>query len=258
MGKKLDLKSGERFGKLVVIEYVGKNRHRKCMWRCKCDCGAEKTVLAVGLTRGTTTSCGCHQRSGLARRHGMAGTQVYIAWKNMRQRCLNPNHPQWEDWGGRGISFCQKWETFEGFFEDMGSPKDGETLERLDNSKGYSKDNCEWRSHLAQNNNRRSNRVIENEGKRLTITQWSREREINHSTLNQRLRRGWSEEEALSSEKSHNRKPNVVEFNGRSMTESAWARELGISQTALNARLRKGWPLEKALTPKKFHRFSPD
>lgn len=81
--------------------------------------------------------------------------RAYNCWINMRQRCRNPRHPNYADYGGRGIDICPEWETLEGFIASIGVPPDGLTLERLDNNKGYSKENCAWVTMAVQNENKR-------------------------------------------------------------------------------------------------------
>lgn len=89
--------------------------------------------------------------------HGMYDTRVYSIWKNMRQRCLNPRHPRYGDYGGRGITICQTWlDSFEAFYKDVGDPPPGLTLDRIDNDGPYAPDNVRWASRADQNRNQRS------------------------------------------------------------------------------------------------------
>lgn len=87
--------------------------------------------------------------------HGMHNTPTYHTWENMKQRCLNPKHPSYADYGGRGITVCEEWLSFEGFFASMGKKPKGKTLERVDNNLGYFPENCEWATPLKQNSNQR-------------------------------------------------------------------------------------------------------
>lgn len=136
-------------------------------------------------------------------KHGMTDTPEYKVWNNMYSRCLNKNHPRYKDWGGRGITIDKKWLKFEGFYEDMGDRPGGNyTLERKDNSLGYSKDNCYWATTREQAINRRSNRILTANGYKFTMIEWSEKLNINPVTLSSRLRRGWSVEEALAGKRN--------------------------------------------------------
>lgn len=127
-------------------------------------------------------------------------TPEYTAWTEMKQRCNNPNHRAYPRYGGRGIAVCQRWqESFEAFYEDMGPrPTVDDTLERLDNEKGYCPENCAWTNRTHQQNNRRTNRFITAHGKTMTISQWSREIGVGKQTLLARLNRGWPDEDVIT------------------------------------------------------------
>lgn len=104
---------------------------------------------------------------------------TYKCWSNMKSRCTNPNVPSYSSHGKRGINYIQRWELFNNFLEDMGEKPHGLTLDRIDNNKGYCKENCRWATYKEQNNNRRNNRLFR--GKNLT--EWSKLLEIPLSTL---------------------------------------------------------------------------
>lgn len=125
-------------------------------------------------------------------------TQTYEAWRHMRKRCENPRHPYYADYGGRGIEVCERWRHFAGFFADMGECPKGLTLDRIDNSLGYSPENCRWTTRKVQQNNRRTNRLLTHRGRTLTVTQWADHLGVGKTTLFQRLRYGWSVEKALT------------------------------------------------------------
>lgn len=130
--------------------------------------------------------------------HGMSDSPEYKVWNNMYSRCNNPNHPRYKDWGGRGIKMCEKWMSFEGFFEDMGRrPSDDSTIERIDNNKGYSKDNCRWATTKEQARNRRSNVLITYSEISETATDWAERLGVRRGTFLGRLSRGWTIEEAI-------------------------------------------------------------
>lgn len=185
--------SGERFGRLLVSQYVGGG-----LWRCVCDCGATSQVLTSNLKKGNSTSCGCKRRE-TSFKHGMSGSRVFSVWRSMIQRCHNPKDRSFHNYGGRGIRVCDEWrESFSQFIADMGARPEGYDLDRIDNDKGYGPDNCRWVSRQRNLNNRRNNRVIEFRGKSQTIAQWASELGMNYRTLNNRINRGWPISRALS------------------------------------------------------------
>ena len=190
---------GVRFGRLVTLA-----RGPGSTMFCKCDCGAVTNPAANDLRRGLTKSCGClHKeiviRDNGARKqtHGMTGTPTYGTWAAMKARCMDPGHHAAKNYSARGITLCEHWTSFENFFADMGPRPEGMTLDRVDNSKGYSKENCRWATRSEQGNNTRFNVVIEYLGEALTVAQWSRKLNIKPNTLAWRINKGWSVERIL-------------------------------------------------------------
>ena len=132
-------------------------------------------------------------------RHGKSYSRAYSVWESMLSRCSNENHTAYENYGGRGITVCPQWGTFLGFYADMGDPPEGMSLDRRDNDLGYSPENCRWATNIQQaRNNRRSN-FITAHGVTLTLAEWSERTGIKSHTINARIRKGWSAEEAVSS-----------------------------------------------------------
>jgi len=195
---------GERFGSLVVIQYVGLNYKLCSEWLCVCDC--KKKVLVAGslLINNNTKSCGCLLKNVLITRnttHGMTNTSEHNTWRGIKGRCLNQNSHNYADYGGRGITVCERWiNSFENFFEDMGlKPSSKHSIERIDNNKGYSKENCRWATDTEQCNNRRSSIKIEYNGETYTLRQWCQIKSLNYKNTWQRIKRdNWSPERAFA------------------------------------------------------------
>ena len=129
---------------------------------------------------------------------GLCGTPTHNSWSTMKQRCLNPTNSNYHYYGGRGITVDPKWLLLSGFVADMGLRPPGGTLERIDNSKGYYKDNCKWATRREQSNNMRRNHLLTVADRTLTLMQWSRETGINFKTLDNRIKLGWEPEHIVS------------------------------------------------------------
>ena len=199
MSRKIDL-IDQRFGKLVVIEEVGKNKWNNVIWKCRCDCGNVKNVTSHDLRSGASQSCGCSHIT-----HGMTKTRFYKIFLYINQRCGNKNSTNYSRYGGRGIK-CP-WSSFEEFYNDMYESylkhceEFGErntSIDRIDNDGDYSKENCRWATKEEQDNNMRRSRFIEFNGIKLTIVQWSNRLGIKYDTLLARLNNGWDVEKALT------------------------------------------------------------
>ena len=172
MGKVNDL-TGQRFGRLVVIEATRERYGRNIIWRCKCDCGNIAFVRGGSLLSGRTKSCGCFHKEQSAINgkisssvHAGKNTRLYNVWNSMKQRCFDTATPGYKNYGARGITVCDEWrKNFAAFRDwaiangyDENAQRGSCTLDRIDNDKGYSPDNCRWVDMKVQSNNRRSNK----------------------------------------------------------------------------------------------------
>lgn len=157
--------AGQRFGKLVAIATVGATPRGNRIWRCECDCGNTSDVRSTNLVGGTSRSCGClvaERNRAVKTSHGHAAkggiSPTYRSWDAMRARCGNPLHVSYADYGGRGITVCDRWrDSFENFLEDMGERPAGKTIDRFPDKNGnYEPSNCRWATVFEQARNRRA------------------------------------------------------------------------------------------------------
>jgi hypothetical protein len=200
--------TGQRFGKLTAICMTASGSwkpHRDQKWLFQCDCGEEVEAGKSHVVGGATRSCGCLQAENARRigkqntTHGHAvGGKVsseYAAWSAMRARCGNPDHPAFNDYGGRGITVCERWNDFANFLSDMGpKPSPRHEIDRINNGGNYEPDNCRWATRVVQHNNKRNNRLLTIGGRTQTIAQWARESSIDPGKLLQRVNAGWRPE----------------------------------------------------------------
>lgn len=240
----LEILPNMRFGKLETVAYVNGR------WFCKCDCGNEVRVIAGNLRKGNSTSCGCKKRER-STRHGLSNSKEYRVWQEMIQRCENPNNQAYANYGGRGIAVCDRWKDFAVFITDMGRRPKNYQIDRIDNDKGYSPDNCRWVPSRINLSNKRNNHKVEYQDQTLTVAEWSRVLGIHERTLFNRLGRGWPVDRAFTEKPEpkaykDSREAQYPAF-GRSQTLTQWCQEYGIDRERVRGRLRMNWSLEKAL-----------
>ena len=197
---------GERFGRLQVVAVLNGEDVE-----CQCDCGSTRAVNWSGLKAGGIKSCGCLRRENARKQakkinekraessHGMVGSPEYRAWQDMLNRCRNAGLSNYNDYGGRGISVCERWKKFENFLEDMGKRPFGKySIERVDNDGDYEPDNCKWANSKEQSRNRRTNRFLTVGDRTMCVTDWERRLGVSKGCIRHRLKRGWSELDAVT------------------------------------------------------------
>lgn len=205
MGRRIDI-TGQTFGRLTAQSCTSVQRWGKTrvLWLCQCICGNTCEATIDQLKSCLIQSCGCFHRERATTantRHGKSGTVVYLAWKNMIQRCTNPRNRMFHCYGARGVTICSAWRTsFETFQRDMGEPPALHySLDRINNNQGYEPGNCRWATRQQQNNNTRRNHYITFQDRTMTLAEWALHVHISRKLLEARITRlGWPVEKALT------------------------------------------------------------
>lgn len=202
--KKMDL-IGQRFGRWTVIEKADfyRNKGKKVVWRCKCECGNEGYVTTDKLRDGRSQSCGCRIKDRAKEthfKHGDSNSRLYNIWTHMKSRCYRKSDAAYLNYGGRGITVCEEWISDYDNFKNWALSNgyvDTLTIDRIDVNGNYTPENCRWATPKEQACNRRNNVYLEVDGEKHLLTEWSKIVGISVSTISQRLRLGWSDEKAI-------------------------------------------------------------
>lgn len=200
-GKILDI-TGQRFGRLVAIKQVERNSSNKVQWLCQCDCGNTVKVTTGHLRSGHTQSCGCYSRDRAVESnttHGMKGTRIYNIWCDMRKRCNNKNHWAYYRYGERGIKVCEEWQDFQNFYDWSMSHgyRDDLTIERINNDRDYSPENCKWATRKEQSNNTSRTHYVTVNGETRNILGWAEYLGITRYRIDSAYKRGEDLEEYI-------------------------------------------------------------
>lgn len=206
---------GKKFGRLTATsDFIIENNRRKFL--CKCDCGNISYVEADKLLRGSTKSCGCYLKElnknvgKLCYRHGMTNTRIHRIWYQIICRTKYKGSTSYKNYGARGITVCEKWKTFENFYNWAMSHgyTDELTIERIDVNGNYCPDNCKWATYKEQANNMRNNRFVEYNGEKKTLSQWAEYAGIPYRTFYYRYTKyNWSIEDCINTPVGQKRKP---------------------------------------------------
>ena len=199
--RKIAVPVGSVFGRLTVTGECPERKHGHRVMECQCSCGVQAQVTLGHLRTGDAQSCGCLARDNTSARnttHGKSSSKIYRLWRGIRSRCEDTGHHAYKDYGGRGITVCDRWKVFENFLADMGERPDGRSIERRNNNEGYSKDNCYWANKLEQGSNMRSNILIPIDGQNVCIAEASRRSGVKAATIRYRHRKGWPVHHLLS------------------------------------------------------------
>lgn len=211
--------TGLREGRLTVISLIDNQENRiegkpvRWKWLCMCDCGKKFESFANNLGRGHTVSCGCLGRENATKsvtKHGLGQTPEYHTWFAMMSRCYDPKNIKSKNYLGRGITVCERWQTFELFYSDIFPKPKGLTLDRIDNDLGYNCGKCEyciknefklnvrWANWEIQSRNKTTNRFFSYNGEKLVAHDWAKKYGLDKDIIRNRLFQGWTVERAIN------------------------------------------------------------
>ena len=205
MSAMIELVAGAKYGDLTVLRREGTDHRGEATWRCACACGSECVSKSYALRRGVTTHCGCMKNKHIsdANNKNLGNTpSLRYAWTNMKTRCNNPRYPLYHRYGGRGIRVCDAWQnSFEEFLRwaYRAGWTQGLSLDRIDNDKGYSPENCRFVTAQAQANNRCTSKIVEAFGAKESLANVARRYGVPYEKLQRRIARGEWPEAAINS-----------------------------------------------------------
>lgn len=247
---------GTRWGNFKVLgideSYISKT-YNSNHWLFECDCGNVISEIPSRVLSGHKKSCGC-RKDKQKTKHGLYADPFYHSWWSMMQRCNNPKHHNYHRYGGRGINVCDEWKDLATFvaWAHATYPDSGEkfTVDRIDNDKGYSPNNCRWATSKVQANNRKKTAQATINGETRSISEWCEIYHMPHQVVLSRIRcMKWEALKALSTPvKRFNERGALVEIEGVKKTIKDWCKEYGIQRSTVYGRICRGMSVEEAIT----------
>lgn len=204
---KVKIEIGQRFGRLVVLEPSFRSKNNSRTFLCQCDCGNKTVAIAAFLPRGMKKSCGClkietsilNGKKGFKHGRTKYNSPTYSTWISMRSRCAEDSTGcHWKSYGAKGIMVCEQWNSFENFLSDMGERPQGKTIDRINPNGNYEPSNCRWATPKQQIRNRSKVKTLTMGTETRPLMEWSEITGIKYTTINERLKHGWSVERSLS------------------------------------------------------------
>lgn len=237
--------TGQRFGRLTVIEFVGQDKHKRALWKCKCDCGRECVKNSKHLTPAGTKSCGCLLSEVTIARstiHEMSYTKIHQTWSRMKQRCYDLNFIGYDYYGGRGIAICDEWrDDFVAFYNHVSKlehfGEDGYSLDRINVNGNYEPGNVRWATAKEQARNKRSTVMVEYDGREISLQEAAEYYGINYVAIKARWAHGLRGDELF---KPLREALPLVEYNDEEITLKEAAKRSGISYLTLYNRFKAG------------------
>ena len=271
---KTEVRAGSKWGRWTVLEDTPSRRYYRL---CRCHCGTEREVVLSALLSGRSASCGCAsgKKQRTSRRqfanHGGTNTPTWRSWISMVQRCTQEGEPQFSDYGGRGITICDRWlhgdgtrGGFECFLADMGERPQGHSLDRFPDVNGnYEPGNCRWASRTQQSRNRRDTLFLTHAGETRPLVEWAERQGLPMSRVHGRLHNGWSKAQAVGfapppsrMSPADRKNARLITHAGETMTLGQWATRAGTTSAHICTRLNRGWSMADALTLPKQTKWS--
>lgn len=243
---------GQRFGRLRPIKEAPRDAAGHIKWECLCDCGNTTIVGGGDLRRKhhSTKSCGClivERNKELSTTHGKTRSKTWKSWNSMNSRCNNPHVKGYQYWGGRGVSICERWRSFENFLADMGERLPGTSLDRWPNKDGnYEPNNCRWATCKQQARNTTANVLLTYRGATVDLMTLADQTGIPHHRIRSRLSNGHTDEEAITMP-HHSRRGQMtaieenqlLRLQNEGMSTREIAQRTGIPKSTVQANLAR-------------------
>lgn len=202
-------------GRLTVISFSHSEHSsygRIYFWNCLCSCGNVKAIRRNCLSlKSGSMSCGCAiieiNKTGIRnKKHEDTGSKEYTAWNNIKSRCFRKTNKHYRNYGGRGITVCDRWlNSYSNFISDVGrAPSDKHSLDRINNNGNYEPGNVKWSTIKDQSNNKRTSKLISYNGETMTVSRWANKLSLNYKTLWDRINNGWTIDRAFTTTKNEN------------------------------------------------------
>ena len=191
------LKQGLKVGLWTLTERIPGGHRSHPKWNCLCACGTQRVVDAEALAQGKSKSCGCGPKR-TTKTHGMSRDPIIGVWRNIVSRCTKPEHRSYKNYGGRGVTVCEHWLSFDNFLADVGPhPGKGLTIERVDNNGNYEPGNVAWATRKVQARNKRSTVQVEIDDRKQCLQDWATEIGVTPHHLYRRMQKGMTPQQAI-------------------------------------------------------------